>query len=92
MDRQDAEAFYDKMIERKAYLFPDDIQPEGPMTMFMRKEVEYHYAICGEPIAPLRRDHPPDGDDAAFLTALEQLDARIDFGEDYGGWEADFSR
>jgi hypothetical protein len=41
MDRQDADAFYDEMIERKAYLFPDEIQPEGPMTMFMRKEVEY---------------------------------------------------
>ena len=29
------------MIARKAYLFPDEIQPAGSMTMFMRKEVEY---------------------------------------------------
>jgi hypothetical protein len=41
MDREEAEAFFDHMIERKAYLFPDEIQPEGSMTMFMRKEVEY---------------------------------------------------
>jgi hypothetical protein len=42
MDREGAEAFCDEMIERKAYLFPDEIQPEGvPMTMFMHKEVEY---------------------------------------------------
>jgi hypothetical protein len=91
MDRQDAEAFYDKMIERKAYLFPDDIQPEGPMTMFMRKEVEYLITPFAESQLHLSDAIiPPDGDDAAFLTALEQLDARIDFGEDYGDWEADF--
>src|SRR5713101_9132591 len=41
MDRQEADAFFERMIERKAYSFPDDIQPEGSMTMFMRKEVEY---------------------------------------------------
>src|SRR6266446_6736462 len=42
MDLEEAEAFCDEMIERKAYLFPDEIQPEGvTMTMFMRKEVEY---------------------------------------------------
>ena len=42
MDREAAEAFCDEMIERKAYLFPDEMQPDGvPMTMFMRKEVEY---------------------------------------------------
>src|SRR2546426_6401938 len=37
MNRQEAEVFYDEMIERKAYLFPDEMQPEGAMTMFMRK-------------------------------------------------------
>jgi hypothetical protein len=41
MDREEAEAFFDHMVERKAHLFPDEIQPEGSMTMFMRKEVEY---------------------------------------------------
>ena len=91
MKRQEAEAFYDEMIERKAYLFPDEMQPEGAMTMFMRKEVEYlitpfeesQLHLCNEII-------PPDGDDDAFVKALEELDARIDFGEDYGEWEADF--
>ena len=29
MDREEAEAFCDEMIERKAYLFPDEMQPEG---------------------------------------------------------------
>src|SRR4030095_3194901 len=47
MDLEEAEAFCDEMIERKAYLFPDEIQPEGvTMTMFMRKEVEYLITRC----------------------------------------------
>jgi hypothetical protein len=91
MDRQEAEAFYDKMIERKAYLFPDEIQPEGSMTMFMRKEVEYLITPFAESQLHLSDEIiPPDGDDATFLHALEQLEARIDFGEDYSDWEADF--
>jgi hypothetical protein len=91
MDRQEAEAFYDKMIERKAYLFPDEIQPEGSMTMFMRKEVEYLITPFAESQLPLSDEIiPPDGDDETFLHALEQLEARIDFGEDYSDWEADF--
>src|SRR6266581_3957712 len=91
MDRQEAEAFYDEMIERKAYLFPDEMQPEGAMTMFMRKEVEYLITPFEESQLHLSDEIiPPHGDDDTFLHALEQLDARIDFGEDYGEWEADF--
>jgi hypothetical protein len=91
MDRQEAEAFYDEMIERKAYLFPDEIQPAGAMTMFMRKEVEYLITPFEESQLHLSDEIiPPNGDDDTFLNALEQLDARIDFGEDYGDWESDF--
>jgi hypothetical protein len=91
MDRQEAEAFYDEMIERKAYLFPEEIQPAGAMTMFMRKEVEYLIAPFAESQLPLSDEIiPPHGDDDTFLHALEQLEARIDFGEDYGDWESDF--
>jgi hypothetical protein len=91
MDRQEADAFYDEMIERKAYLFPDEIQPEGAMTMFMRKEVEYLITPFEESQLNLSDQIiPPNGDDVTFVNALEQLDARIDFGEDYGDWESDF--
>jgi hypothetical protein len=91
MDRQEADAFYDEMIERKAYLFPDEIQSEGAMTMFMRKEVEYLITPFEESQLNLSDEIiPPNGDDDTFLNALEQLDARIDFGEDYGDWESDF--
>jgi len=33
---------------------------------------------------------PPNDDDDTFVKALEELDARIDFGEEYGDWESDF--
>ena len=67
MDRQEAEAFYDEMIERKAYLFPDEIQPEGAMTMFMRKEVEYLITPFEESQLHLSDEIiPPDGDDDTF--------------------------
>ena len=91
MDREEAEAFFDHMIERKAHLFPDELQPEGSMTMFMRKEVEYLITPFAESQLHLSDAIiPPDGDDDTFVNALEQLDARIDFGEDYSDWEADF--
>ena len=64
LDRQEAEAFCDRMIERKAYLFPDEIQPEGSMTMFMRKEVEYLITPFAESQLHLSDEVvPPDRDD-----------------------------
>jgi len=92
MDREAAEAFCDEMIERKAYLFPDEIQPDGvPMTMFMRKEVEYLITPFEESQLNLSDEIvPPNEDDDTFVKALEELDARIDFGEEYGDWESDF--
>src|SRR6267143_2854557 len=92
MDREAAEAFCDEMIERKAYLFPDEMQPDGvPMTMFMRKEVEYLITPFEESQLHLSDELiPPNDDDDTFVKALEELDARIDFGEEYGDWESDF--
>jgi hypothetical protein len=92
MDREAAEAFCDEMIERKAYLFPDEMQPDGvPMTMFMRKEVEYLITPFAESQLNLSDEIvPPTNDDDTFVKALEELDARIDFGEEYGDWESDF--
>jgi len=91
MDREEAEAFFDHMIERKAYLFPDEMQPAGSMTMFMRKEVEYLITPFAESQLHLSDQLvPPDRDDVMWLEALRQLEARMDEGDDYGDWEADF--
>jgi len=91
VDQQEADAFFDHMIARKAYLFPDDIQPEGSMTMFMRKEVAYLITPFAESQLPLSdAPVPPDGDDRLFLDALRQLDVRIAADDDYDEWEMDF--
>src|SRR5215813_2041568 len=91
MDREAAEAFFDHMIARKAHLFPDEIQPAGSMTMFMRKEVEYLITPFAESQLHLSDQLvPPDRDDVMWLEALRQLEARMDEGDDYGDWEADF--
>jgi hypothetical protein len=61
------------------------------MTMFMRKEVEYLITPFEESQLNLSDAIiPPNDDDDTFVKALEELDARIDFGEDYGDWESDF--
>ncbi len=41
LNEQEAEEFFDFMIKRKEYLLPDEIQPEDPRTMFIRKEKHY---------------------------------------------------
>lgn len=92
MDRQEAENFFDRMLERKAYLFPDEMQPAGPtVMMFMRKEVEYLITPFEESQLHLSEDPvPPDGDDHTFLDALRRPDVRIAADDDYDDWEDDF--
>jgi hypothetical protein len=91
VDRQAAEAFFERMLARKADLFPDDIQPPGSMTMFMRKEVEYLITPFAESQLQVSDiPIPPEEDDRPFLEALRQLEARIAAQVDYGAWEADF--
>ena len=61
------------------------------MTMFIRKEVEYLITPFEESQLNLSDEIiPPNRDDDRFLNALEQLDALIEFSEDYGGWESEF--
>ncbi len=89
MESQKAEAFFDHMVERKAYLLPEEIQPEGPtMTMFIRKEVEYlvtkfdasRLTLSETPI-------PPDTDDQNMINDIRQMDAYIAEDADYEEWE-----
>src|SRR5919204_5680036 len=78
LDRQEADAFFERMIARKTYLFPEEIQPAGAMTMFMRKEVEYLITPFAESQLQVSDTPiPPESDDRQFLDALRQLEARI---------------
>ncbi len=91
LDRQEADAFVERMIARKAHLFPDAIQPTGSLTMFMRKEVAYLITPFAESQLQVSDTPlPPEEDDRPFLDALRQLEARIAAQVDYGAWEADF--
>ncbi len=91
LDMQEAEEFFERMLERKSYLFPAEIQPEGSMTMFMRKDAEYlitkfdesQLAISEEPAAA-------DRDDRKLLRALRRMDRDIKKGAGYDQWDAHF--
>lgn len=88
IDERDAATLCDELLERKHYLFPDDIQPDDHRILFMRKEVEYHIdafdeaqlALSAEPI-------PADTDDLNMLDLLRRLDEDLDNGEAYDDWE-----
>lgn len=88
LDETDAIDLFDEMLERKTYLFPQDIQPDNPMTMFMRKEVEYLIAKFDESQLELSDTPiPPDQEDQKMLAQLQQLDENLEDGAEYDDWE-----
>ena len=88
MDETDAIDLFEQMLERKVYLFPDEIQPDDVRTMFIRKEREYRiekfdeseFELSDEPL-------PPTSEDQEMLEKLFKLDEMIADGEDYDEWE-----
>lgn len=88
IDERDAAHLVDELIERKQYLFPEDIQPEDYRIMFMRKEVEYLIAQFDEARLGLSdKPIPADSDDQKMLKALKKLDKQLKDGEEYDEWE-----
>ena len=88
MGDKEAAGFFDKMVERKTYLFPSDVQPEYPNIMFIRKEIrhvlpEFDHGKITFPKEPV----PPDREDENLVEALRLLDQYIADGTDYGDWE-----
>ncbi len=91
MDATSAATFFDQMIERKSYLFPEDIQPSNPMTLFMRKEIDYLITQFEESQLNLSDTPiPAEADDQPFLNALHQLDELIESEAGYDDWEAEY--
>ncbi len=87
----EAKEFFDRMIKRKAYLFPDEIQPEGTLTMFMRKDTEYTIVTFDERQLHLSDAAIPDTDDDRKLRdALQQMDQYLSERADYDVWESHF--
>ncbi len=88
MDEIDAIDLFEQMLSRKAHLFPEDIQPHAPMTMFMRKEVDYRIKQFDETQMNYSEESiPPDAEDQKMIDDLNRLDAMLADGEDYDEWE-----
>lgn len=84
IDPVEGEEVLQNMVERKQYLFPSDIQPEYPMTMYIRKEVSqlitpFNYGglrFSEEPI-------PPDERDQAVIDKIREMDRYVVETDDY---------
>lgn len=85
---QEANDFFDMMIQRKEYLFPKELQPKNPMTMFIRKVKRYvikgfdynSLTLSNESYIPQNADHE-------LVELLNQIDEYIDDRTEYEEWE-----
>jgi hypothetical protein len=88
IDDDEAVELFQKMIERKRHLFPEDVQPEYRLMTFMRKDLSHL-------IAPFNYDGlnystdpiPPDEHDQAAIGKIKRMDQYIADGTDYDRWE-----
>jgi len=88
LNDKEASEYIQKMVEKKKHLFPPEIQPRHPMTIFMRKEIshlipEFSYSkidLSGESI-------PPDDEDKKLIKSIIKMDQYIINGADYDDWE-----
>ena len=88
LDETDAEELLDDIIERKAHLLPDEIQPDDPQIMFLRNEQECQitpiddaritFQVAALPVTP---------EDDALLQQLRRLDGMLADGEAFERWE-----
>lgn len=88
MSKSEAGLFLEKMIERKEHLFPKDIQPKHPMTMFIRKEMTH--LITGfnyNKIDFSSSSIPPGREDRDMVESIQKMDQYIAGGADYDEWE-----
>lgn len=88
IDELDAVNLFEEMVERKAYLFPPEIQPADVRTLFMRKEVDYQIEQFDETqLAMSATPIPANQDDQAMLADLQRLDQAMADDEEYDEWE-----
>jgi hypothetical protein len=88
---QEAVELFERMVERKEYLLPADIQPPYPTVMFIRKEISYLIADFNYESLDLSPDPlPADEEDRQLVEALHRLDRYMEEGIDYGEWEQYF--
>ena len=78
LSKQEASEFFKKMIERKSYLFPEELQQKGVSVMVMRKEISHLIAPFDlRWINFLEKPIPPNQKDKKFINNLNKLDSFI---------------
>ena len=87
MKSKEANDFLNKMIERKSYLFPPEIQKKPSMTMFMKQDVsnlitEFNYNKLYLPGGLI----PPNTKDKALVKAIIKMDKFMLDEADYDDW------
>ena len=88
LNKKESVELFKEMVQRKNYLLPHEIQPESPLTMFIRKEE--HYLIPDFDYSRLNFSKEPvipDDNDRKMVSAINRMDKFIADGEDYGEWE-----
>ena len=88
LNAQESTEFFDLMIKRKKYLFPDEIKPDNPMTVFIRQEK--HYLISEfnyDSLNMSEEPYLPDKEDEKLVLLINQLDKYIAEGVEYDEWE-----
>lgn len=88
LNEEDASALLDKMMERKKYLFPEEIQPDIPTMMFIRQEKKYKItAFDYRSLKFPEKTYEPGKEDMAVCLSLNKLDDYIEDCIDYAKWE-----
>lgn len=88
LNAQDSAEFFDMMIQRKEHLFPKEIQPGHPMTMFIRQEKHYLISEFNYDSINISEDiYIPANEDNELVQLLSQMDEYIDEGTEYDEWE-----
>lgn len=88
INSQESAEFFDMMIQRKDHLFPTDIQPDNPMTMYIRKEE--HCPITEFNYDSLNISEEPyllDDEDKKLVQLINQMDKYIAEGVVHDEWE-----
>ncbi len=84
LNTKESVELFEKMVQRKDYLLPPEIQPDYRLTMFIRKEE--HYLIPDFDYSKItfsKEQILPDDKDRNMVSAINRMDKYIANGEEY---------
>lgn len=93
LDKNDAREFLSMMVERKHFLFPDEVQPKGTPFMFLRKQVSYLISKFDNEESNLSKEvFGPNAIDMELVQNLNWMDQHIRVLKDYDKCEKIFEK